>query len=297
MKSKGPRLPLVCVPTTAGTGSEATAVGVFSVGATDKKPVVSPLLVPDVALLDAELTLGLPPAVTAATGIDAIVHALEAYTSINPNNSVLSRALSREALALLGRNIRTAVRDGGNLAAREAMLSGALFAGQALAAASVGAVHAIAYPIGCHRHIAHGVTNALMLAPVMRFNMSVCGAAYGELALVIFPDRGAAERRRARALTAAFETLIADLGLPDGCRKSASRAAELPGFAAEAMNKPATTARKIRVWSARWMRWTSSRQALFDRLSLVGLSGGWAVRLAGGPGLPAPAYCERRRRA
>src|SRR3712207_5186439 len=107
--AKGPRLPLLAIPTTAGTGSEVTPISIVTTGAHEKKGVVSPIIIPDIALLDPDLTVNLPPHVTAATGIDAMVHAIEAYTSTSPNNNPVSRALAKEALALLGRNIERAV--------------------------------------------------------------------------------------------------------------------------------------------------------------------------------------------
>ena len=110
--ARGPRLPLVLVPTTAGTGSEVTPISIITTGAHTKMGVVSPVILPDVALLDADLTLSVPPSVTAATGIDAMVHAIEAYTSGNVNNNPLSRMLAREALRLLGGAIRTARHQG-----------------------------------------------------------------------------------------------------------------------------------------------------------------------------------------
>ena len=116
--AKGPRLPLVLVPTTAGTGSEVTPVSIITVGDEEKRGVSSPVILPDIAMLDAELTLGLPPAITAATGVDAMVHAIEAYASRSANNNPLSQTLAREALRLLGANIETAVIDGGDVAAR-----------------------------------------------------------------------------------------------------------------------------------------------------------------------------------
>ncbi|MET1078429.1 MAG: iron-containing alcohol dehydrogenase, partial [Pseudomonas sp.] len=126
--AKGQRLPLIQVPTTAGTGSEVTPIAIITTGATTKMGVVSPLLLPDLALLDAELTLGLPPAVTAATGIDAMVHAIEAYTSKLKKNP-LSDLLAREALRLLATNLMTVVHDGQQREARQAMLLGACLAG------------------------------------------------------------------------------------------------------------------------------------------------------------------------
>lgn len=145
--AQGQRLPLVLVPTTAGTGSEATPISIITVGDAQKKGIVAPALYADWALLDANLTLGLPPAVTAATGIDAMVHAIEAYTSARLKNP-LSDALAREALAMLAANIRVAVKDGANVAARRAMLLGSHLAGVAFANAPVAGVHALAYPLG-----------------------------------------------------------------------------------------------------------------------------------------------------
>ena len=143
----GGRLPLIQVPTTAGTGSEATMVSIITTGETTKAGVVSRTLLADKIILDASLTIGLPAHVTAATGIDAMVHAIEAYTSKRLKNP-LSDMLAREALRLLAANIVTAVKQGDDLEARGAMLLGAMLAGQAFANAPVAAVHALAYPLG-----------------------------------------------------------------------------------------------------------------------------------------------------
>ncbi|MGR9235368.1 iron-containing alcohol dehydrogenase (plasmid) [Rhizobium leguminosarum] len=191
-KVSGQRLPLVLVPTTAGTGSEVTPISIVTTGAYEKKGVVSPVLLPDAALLDAELTLGLPPAVTAATGIDAMVHAIEAFTSASANNNPVSRSLAKEALRLLGANLEIAVMRGTDLAARQAMLLGAMLAGQAFANSPVAAVHALAYPIGGRYHVPHGLSNSLVLPHVLRFNATVCGDAYAELAPCLFPHLGPA---------------------------------------------------------------------------------------------------------
>ncbi|WP_275627929.1 iron-containing alcohol dehydrogenase [Pseudomonas sp. 273] len=186
--ARGPRLPLIQVPTTAGTGSEVTPIAIVTTGATTKSGVVSPHLLPDLALLDADLTLGLPPAVTAATGIDAMVHAIEAYTSKLKKNP-LSDLLAREALRLLAQNLDTVVHHGANREARQAMLLGACLAGQAFANAPVAAVHALAYPLGGHFHIPHGLSNALVLPEVMRFNAPAAAALYAELAPLLLGER------------------------------------------------------------------------------------------------------------
>ncbi len=186
--ARGIRAPLVLVPTTAGTGSEVTPISILTVGSTEKKGISSPLILPDIALLDCDLTLGLPPSVTAATGIDAMVHAIEAYTSKNANNNPISRILAIQALKLLGANIKSAVFDGENREARANMLLGSMLAGQAFANSPVAAVHALAYPIGSFFHVPHGLSNALVLPAVMRFNASECCTEYAELAPYVFPD-------------------------------------------------------------------------------------------------------------
>lgn len=185
---KGERLPLIQIPTTAGTGSEVTPISIITTGGIEKRGVVAPQLLPDVAVLDAELTIGLPAHITAATGVDAMVHAIEAYTSASPNNNPISRALACEALRLLGANIREAVHNGSNIEARQKMLVGAMLAGQAFANSPVAAVHALAYPIGGMFHIPHGLSNALILTHVMRFNAPECSQAYAELAPHAFPE-------------------------------------------------------------------------------------------------------------
>ena len=210
----GQRLPLILVPTTAGTGSEATPVAVVTTGETTKAGVSSPVLLPDVAVLDAQLTLGLPPAITAMTGVDAMVHAIEAYTSRHRKNP-LSDNLARQALGLLAANIRTAVADGSNLEARERMLLGACLAGQAFANAPVAAVHALAYPLGGHYHIPHGLSNSLVLPSVLSFNADSAAPLYAELAELVVgrPVAGSAESATATFITA-LVALIEELGLP-----------------------------------------------------------------------------------
>jgi len=184
--AKGPRLPLVQVPTTAGTGSEVTPIAIVTTPTQEKKGVVSPLLYPDLAILDAELTLGLPPPVTAMTGIDAMVHAIEAYTSVLKKNP-LADSLAREALRQMYEHLPRVLADGRDLASRSAMLAGSMMAGMAFANAPVAAVHALAYPLGGHFHVPHGLSNALVLAPVLQYNLPAAEAWYAELAGVINP--------------------------------------------------------------------------------------------------------------
>ena len=168
--AKGPRIPLVLIPTTAGTGSEVTPISIITMDDKEKKGVSSKLILPDLAILDPSLTINLPPNITASTGIDAMVHAIEAYTSINPNNNPISKMLSIEALKFLGSSIKTAVFEGHNINARSNMLFGSMLAGKAFANSPVAAVHALAYPIGGLFNISHGLSNSLVLPSVMKFN-------------------------------------------------------------------------------------------------------------------------------
>ena len=188
--AKGPRIPLVLIPTTAGTGSEVTPISIITMDDKEKKGVSSKLILPDLAILDPSLTINLPPNITASTGIDAMVHAIEAYTSINPNNNPISKMLSIEALKFLGSSIKTAVFEGHNINARSNMLFGSMLAGKAFANSPVAAVHALAYPIGGLFNISHGLSNSLVLPSVMKFNSinKETKKNYANLAPFVFKD-------------------------------------------------------------------------------------------------------------
>ncbi len=221
--AKGPRLPLVLVPTTAGTGSEVTPISIITVGEEEKKGVSSPIILPDVAILDPDLTIGLPAHTTAATGIDAMVHAIEGYASANKNNNPISKMLSIEALKLLGGSIEKAVFDGSNIEARGNMLIGAMLAGKSFANSPVAAVHALAYPIGGTFHVSHGLSNSLVLPYVLRFNSADNKATkdYAELAPYVFPDINT--NQGSQAVCSEFidrmESLSKKLGLPQKLRE------------------------------------------------------------------------------
>ncbi|XHE12557.1 iron-containing alcohol dehydrogenase [Agrobacterium deltaense] len=231
---RGMRLPLVLVPTTAGTGSEVTNISIITTGQTTKMGVVSPQLYADFVLLDAELTVGLPRTHTAATGIDAMVHAIEAYTSKHKKNP-LSDSLAREALRLLGDNLVTACNEGKNRPAREAMLLGATLAGQAFANSPVAAVHALAYPLGSHYHVPHGLSNALMLGPVLRFNAAAAAPLYAELADVLrVPGNGDATSR-SNAFVEHMDELMVASGAPRRLRDVGVTDSGLAMLAADAM--------------------------------------------------------------
>ncbi|WP_017931895.1 iron-containing alcohol dehydrogenase [Robiginitomaculum antarcticum] len=179
--AKGPTLPLLLIPTTSGTGSEVTNVAIITTGKTAKKGIVANALYANRVLLDAELTFGLPASITAATGIDAMVHAIEAYTSIREKNPI-SDALALTALRKLRGAIVTACNEPSNIEARTDMLIGAMLAGQAFSNAPCAAVHALAYPLGGFFHVPHGLSNALVLTEVMKYNQPKADHWYGEIA-------------------------------------------------------------------------------------------------------------------
>ena len=232
-KATGPRLPLIVIPTTAGTGSEVTPIAIVTTGASEKMGVVSPLIIPDIALLDPELTYDLPAHVTAATGIDAMVHAIEAYASVSPNNNPVSRALAIEALRLIGGALERAVTAPRDRAARADMLLGSLLAGQAFANSPVAAVHALAYPIGGHFKVPHGLSNALVLPHVLRFNTQTHPDDYAALA----PHAFAGGPATAEALIDGLVALSKACGLPQTLRDVGIGAADLPRLTADAMNQ------------------------------------------------------------
>jgi alcohol dehydrogenase class IV len=177
-------LPILAVPTTAGTGSEATPIAVISdEEAQVKIGVVSPRIMQRVAFLDPELCLGLPPAITAITGMDALCHAIESYTSVNATE--FSEVLSLRAVELIDGNLLEAFRNGANARVREKMLLGSLMAGVAFANAGVTAVHAFAYPLGGKFHVAHGLANSLMLATILRFNFDSCAGRLARIGAVM----------------------------------------------------------------------------------------------------------------
>jgi alcohol dehydrogenase class IV len=232
--AKGPRLPLILVPTTAGTGSEVTTISIVTVSENEKKGVVSPHLLPDIALLDATLTLGLPAHVTAATGIDAMVHAIEAFTTKRLKNP-LSDCLAKEALRLLAGNLHQAVQVGSDINARENMLLGACLAGMAFTNAPVAGVHALAYPIGARFHVPHGLSNALMLAPVMRFNLEIAHAMYAELGQIIKPGLQGSLSEQASQLVDYLAGLSGELGLPTRLSQVGITSDDIAQLATDAM--------------------------------------------------------------
>ena len=233
-KIRGERTPLVQVPTTAGTGSEMTNITILTTGETTKMGIVGHQLYADRVLLDAELTVGLPAVQTAATGIDAMVHAIEAFTSRHRKNP-LSDVFAREAMRLMAPNLVTACTEPDNRAAREAMLLGAALAGQAFANSPVAAVHALAYPLGGHYHLPHGLTNALMLGPVLRYNMRAAAPLYAELADVVLGASEEGVQSRAAGFVTFMEDLMDRSGAPRRLRDCEVSEDSLPALARDAM--------------------------------------------------------------
>lgn len=207
---------MIAVPTTAGTGSETTLAAVITDSETRHKyPINDFVLIPDYAVLDAELTLGLPPQITATTGMDALTHAVEAY--IGRSTTRLTRAMAEEAVALIAENLQTAYRDGGNLAARQHMLRAAYCAGIAFTRSYVGYVHAIAHSLGGQYGLAHGLVNAVILPHMLRRYGTSCTAKLARLAIragLVPPDTQEAEA--AERFIAWIESMNASFALPTG---------------------------------------------------------------------------------
>ncbi len=207
--------PVFAVPTTAGTGSEGTVAAVIADPETHEKYSISdPKIMPRWAVLDPELTLGLPPHITAATGLDALTHAVEAY--VGRSNTAGTRAMAEEAVRLIFANLETAYKDGGNLAARTAMLRASFCAGTAFTRAYVGYVHAIAHQLGGLYGTPHGLANAVILPYVLDFYGDAAAAPLARLAREAGVEGGAADSSRARAFTAAVRNLSRRLGIPEG---------------------------------------------------------------------------------
>jgi alcohol dehydrogenase class IV len=203
---------LICVPTTAGTGSEVSPNSILLDDADEmKKGVISPWLVPDAAFVDAELTLGVPPAVTAATGLDALTHCIEAYTNKFARPVVDTWAI--EGVRLIAGALATAVREPGNLVAREKMSLGSLYGGLCLGPVNTAAVHALSYPLGGKFHVAHGHANAILLPHVTRFNLSAAPGRYADVALALGATHGATAEATAEAGIDRLWSLIDETGL------------------------------------------------------------------------------------
>lgn len=214
-----PGLPKILVPTTAGTSSELTNIAIFGdASGRLKQGVVTDYNYADVALIDPDLTATMPQDVTAATGLDALTHAIECYTSRRA--STLTDALARESVRVIFTTLPRVYSAPGDLALRARMCDGVLLSGIGFGNAGVGAVHALAYPLGGTHHVSHGVSNAVLLPYVMRFNRPACAARYAELARlcgVVGP--AASDDQASAALVEAVAELVGQLGVPTRLRE------------------------------------------------------------------------------
>jgi alcohol dehydrogenase class IV len=232
VKNKG--IPFILIPTTAGTGSEVTYNAIFTdIRDNVKKGIVSPYLLPDVAIVDAELTVTVPPHVTAATGMDALVHAVESYTA--QRASELTDGIALHAIQLISRSIRTAVYNGKNLGAREDMAMGSLMAGISLGNAGVGAVHALAYPLGGKFKVPHGVANSLLLPYVMKYNAIANLEKFAQVAKAVGENiEGLYLRDAAEVAVRAMAKLSRDVGIPSTLSEVGVTEYDIPALAEEA---------------------------------------------------------------
>ncbi len=249
-KIPGPVHPLICVPTTAGTGSEVSAAAVLT--DTDNKikvGILSNYLRPRVALVDPLLTVSCPPKVTADSGIDALTHAIEAYSAVDnaafplpagertvyQGRHPLGDCLAERAIALIGANLRRAVARGDDLDAREGMALGATLAGMAFSNVGVAVVHALEYPVGGATHCSHGAGNGLLLPFVMRFNLPARTREFAAVARLLGEDvTGLSEAQAAERAITAVERLRADIGIPCRLRDLGVRPEQLRPFAEKA---------------------------------------------------------------
>jgi len=213
-KVKKAGLPAIMVPTTAGTGSETTFTSVFTMRETKTKGGInSPFLYPHTAILDPELTLELPPYVTAYTGMDALTHAIESFTSVRAH--FMSEPISLKAVELISENLRGAVFQGNNIAFREKMIMGSYLAGLGLAMSGVSAVHALAYPLGALFDIPHGIANALLLPYVLEYNYPGDINKFCQLAIAMDQEiEGLSSREAASLVAEAVYDLAMDIGIP-----------------------------------------------------------------------------------
>lgn len=254
----GRALPLVCLPTTAGTGSEVTPNAIL-LDETEKlkKGVVSPHLVPDAAYVDPLLTLSVPPAVTAATGLDALTHCIEAYANKFAHPAVDLYALN--GVRLISAHLLRAVRNGADAEARASLALGSMFGGLCLGPVNTGAVHALAYPLGGEFHVAHGVSNALLLPHVLRFNLPAAPERYAEIALALGLERAGSPAITAERGVERLAELARECGVPQKLSAVGVPRDAIPRMAQAAMTvtrllknnpRPVSEADAIRIYEA-----------------------------------------------
>jgi alcohol dehydrogenase class IV len=230
---KGRKKKLICVPATSGTGSEVSPNAILVDDDNQKKGIVSPYLVPDIVYVDPMLTVSVPPAITAATGIDALTHCLEAYT--NKFALPFIDMYAYMGMQLIAANIETAVKDGNNLEARTQVAMGSLLGGFCLGPVNTAGVHALSYPLGSMFHLAHGLSNALLLPYVMEYNVPAAVKRYAEVAIALGCERQKDDKATACAGVQKIKELIKACGLPLRLREVNVPGSAIPAMAADAM--------------------------------------------------------------
>lgn len=231
---KGRKKKLICVPATSGTGSEVSPNAIL-VDETDnqKKGIISPFLVPDIVYVDPLLTVSVPPAITAATGMDALTHCLEAYT--NKFAQPFIDLFAYEGMRLIAANIVTAVKDGSNVEARENVAMGSLYGGFCLGPVNTAGVHALSYPLGSMYHLAHGLSNAVLLPYVMEYNIVAAADRYADVAVALGCNREADVWTTAKACVEKIKELNKACGIPTTLREVGVKEETIPQMAMEAM--------------------------------------------------------------
>src|SRR5690606_16216535 len=230
---KGRNKALICVPTTSGTGSEMSPNAILVDDDNQKKGIISPFLVPDKVYIDPLLTIGVPPNVTAATGLDALTHCLEAYT--NKFSQPFIDMYAFEGMRLIAANLEEAVHNGANASARYNVAMGSMLGGCCLGPVNTAAVHALSYPLGSMFHLAHGLSNALLLPYVMEYNYVASPKKYAEVAIALGCDRLTTDEETARAGIAKIRTLISACGIPARLRDVEIPREAIPQMAEDAM--------------------------------------------------------------
>ncbi len=230
---KGRAKKLICVPATSGTGSEVSPNAILVDEENQKKGIISPFLVPDIVYVDPLLTVSVPPSITAATGLDALTHCLEAFT--NKFSQPFIDVYAYEGMRLIAEHIVTAVKDGSNIEAREKVAMGSLLGGFCLGPVNTAGVHALSYPLGSMFHLAHGLSNALLLPYVMEYNIPSATKKYAEVAIALGCSRKGTDEATAYAGVGKIRELIKACGIPATLKEVNVPESAIPQMAVDAM--------------------------------------------------------------
>jgi alcohol dehydrogenase class IV len=230
---KGRKKKLICVPATSGTGSEVSPNAILVDEDNQKKGIISPYLVPDIVYVDPLLTVSVPPSITAATGLDALTHCLEAYT--NKFSQPFIDMYAYEGMRLIAAHIETAVKDGSNINAREKVAMGSMLGGFCLGPVNTAGVHALSYPLGSMFHLAHGLSNALLLPYVMEYNIPSAIKKYADVAIALGCDRKETDEATAYGGVKKIRELIKACGIPATLKEVNVPVSAIPQMAVDAM--------------------------------------------------------------